>query len=80
MSDASEEDAERLRSDVSEDDFQHLFWGVSRPTVAMILSDAAHELFPMISGLLMWLIISTSDEEIGMLSRLGTVGISLQVY
>jgi hypothetical protein len=73
VSGASEEDADRPRSDVSEDDLHHLFWRVLRPSVAMILSDAAHELFPMISGLLMWLIISTSDEGIWMLRRLGMV-------
>lgn len=49
VSDASEEDAERPRSDVLEHGFHHLFWRASRPSVATILSDAALKLFPMTS-------------------------------
>jgi len=64
VSAASEGDVDRPQSDASEDDFHHLFWRVSRPPAAMILSDAAHELFSTISSLLMRLIISTSDKEI----------------
>lgn len=80
MSDALERDAERPRSDVSEDDFHHLFWAVSRPVVAMILSDAALEVISDDQWHVDVAYYFTSVVGVWMLSWLGMVGFSLQVY